>query len=65
MESASDKASAIASSIRGPALHDKREGTSIPELLKKFMKDEEGLDLAECALLLVFLVGIVEEVREG
>jgi Flp pilus assembly pilin Flp len=34
---------------------DKKENNTMVELLKKFMKDEEGQDLVEYALLLVFL----------
>src|SRR5688572_29669327 len=33
----------------------KKEKNTMVELLKKFMKDEEGQDLVEYALLLVFL----------
>jgi pilus assembly protein Flp/PilA len=37
------------------SMRDKKENNTMVELLKKFMKDEEGQDLVEYALLLVFL----------
>ncbi len=65
MGSDSDKIRAVAQLIGRSLHHIMRDGTDLSEWWKRFVYDEEGRDLAECALLLVFLIGIFEEVREG
>jgi pilus assembly protein Flp/PilA len=45
--------------IRKTLTHTKKENTIMLELIKRFVQEEEGQDLVEYALLLVFIALIV------
>ena len=45
--------------IRKTLTHTKKENTTMLELIKRFVQEEEGQDLVEYALLLVFIALIV------